>query len=62
MICLRLDQVRRFRGFATLPVLVVLVTPGDPPVTPELDLLRLVKMGGLGMRAAAVAGDIWCTY
>jgi len=36
---------------ATLPVFVVLVVE-------LVDLLRLVKMGGLGIRAAAVAGDI----
>ena len=36
----------------SVPVLVVFVVE-------LVDLLRLVKMGGLGMRAAAVAGDIW---
>ena len=34
-----------------IPVFVVLVVE-------LVDLLRLVKMGGLGIRAAAVAGDI----
>jgi len=52
MICLRFDQVLRFRGLATLPVLVVFCTE------PAVALLRLVKMGGLGIKAAA-ADDIW---
>ena len=51
MICLRLDQVRLFRGLATLPVLVVFCTEA-------VALLRLVKIGGLGIKAAA-ADDIW---
>ena len=51
MICLRFDHVRRFRGLATLPVLVVFCTEA-------VALLRLVKMGGLGIKAAA-ADDIW---